>query len=149
MEAVIFIGVQGSGKTTFYRERFLHTHMRLSLDLLRTRHRQQVLLEACLATRQSFVLDNTSVLRSERAVYITAAKAARFKVIGYYFEAELETALGQNSQRTGKQLIPAKGVIATFRRLEPPTLDEGFDRLYTVRPRSQREWLVTPVAGSD
>ncbi|HWE94100.1 MAG TPA: hypothetical protein VG269_09070 [Tepidisphaeraceae bacterium] len=39
MEAVIFCGVQGSGKSTFFRERFFDTHLRLNLDMLRTRHR--------------------------------------------------------------------------------------------------------------
>ncbi len=38
MEAVVFCGIQGSGKTSFYRERLLATHVRISLDLLRTRH---------------------------------------------------------------------------------------------------------------
>jgi predicted kinase len=143
MEAIIFIGVQGSGKTTFYREHFLHTHVRLSLDLLRTRHRQGILLDACLATQQRFVIDNTSVLRSERAVYIAVAQAARFEVAGYYFESELEDLLKRNGQRTGKQLIPAKGVVATFRRLEPPKFEEGFDRLYTVRIGPANEWMIT------
>jgi predicted kinase len=29
MEAVLFIGIQASGKTTFYRERFFDTHVRI------------------------------------------------------------------------------------------------------------------------
>ena len=33
-------GVQGSGKTTLYRDRFLATHVRVSMDLLRTRARE-------------------------------------------------------------------------------------------------------------
>jgi len=37
MEVVVLCGVQGSGKTTLYRERFLDTHVRVSMDLLRTR----------------------------------------------------------------------------------------------------------------
>jgi predicted kinase len=145
MEAVILIGIQGSGKTTFYCNRFLHTHVRLSLDLFRTRHRQCVLMNACLETRQRFVIDNTNVLRSERASYIAAAKAAEFAVTGYYFDAELEAALKRNSQRTGKQLIPAKGVAGTYRRLEVPMLDEGFDRLYTVGISPANEWIVNLV----
>ena len=36
MEAVVLCGLQGSGKTTLYRDRFLETHVRLSMDLLRT-----------------------------------------------------------------------------------------------------------------
>ena len=39
MQAVIFIGIQGSGKTTFYRDRFFNTHFRINLDMLKTRHR--------------------------------------------------------------------------------------------------------------
>lgn len=39
MEAVIFVGVQASGKTMFYYERFFDTHIRLSLDMLKTRAR--------------------------------------------------------------------------------------------------------------
>ena len=41
VEAVIFVGLQGSGKSTFYRERFFDTHVRLSLDMLKTRHRER------------------------------------------------------------------------------------------------------------
>jgi predicted kinase len=34
METVILIGIQGSGKSTFYRERFFDTLVRINLDLL-------------------------------------------------------------------------------------------------------------------
>ena len=81
-------------------------------------------------------------------MYIAASKAARFQVVGYYFEAELEAALKRNGQRTGKQLIPTKGIMATFRRLEPPELEEGFDRLYRVRIGSANEWIVKPEESS-
>ena len=40
MEAVIFVGLQASGKSTFYRERFSRTHVRINLDMLKTRHRE-------------------------------------------------------------------------------------------------------------
>ena len=76
MEAVILIGIQGSGKTTFFRERFFDTHVRLSLDLLKTRHRLATLLRECVAAQQPFVVDNTNALKTERREYIEAAKAA-------------------------------------------------------------------------
>ena len=41
MEAVLLIGIQGSGKTTFYRERFADTHAHISLDVLKTRGRER------------------------------------------------------------------------------------------------------------
>ena len=62
MEAVILIGIQGSGKSSFYKERFFNTHVRINLDMLKTKHRQQVLFEACLASKQPFVADNTNVV---------------------------------------------------------------------------------------
>ena len=48
MEAIVFVGIQASGKSTFYRERFFATHVRISLDLLRTRHREGRFLQTCL-----------------------------------------------------------------------------------------------------
>lgn len=34
MEAVVFVGIQGSGKSSFYQERFCRTHVRLDLVTL-------------------------------------------------------------------------------------------------------------------
>ncbi len=52
MEAVIFVGVQGSGKSSFFKERFFHSHVRISLDLLKTRNREWQLLQFCLQTEE-------------------------------------------------------------------------------------------------
>jgi len=142
MEAIVFIGIQGPGKSTYYREHFFHSHVRISLDLLRTRHRERLFLETCLKTQQRFVIDNTNPKRQERAMYISAAKAARYGVVGYYFEVDLETALARNNSRPASQVIPAKGVAATLRKLERPTLDEGFRHLYTLRPDESGHWVV-------
>jgi predicted kinase len=90
MEAVVFVGIPGSGKTSFFKERFFSTHVRISLDLLKTRHREQRLLEACLGAEQRFVIDNTNPTREERRKYIKSAAAAGYSVIGYYFQSKVE-----------------------------------------------------------
>ncbi len=90
MEAVIFAGLQGAGKSTFYQERFFATHLCISLDMLKTRHRERRFLQTCLETRQPFVVDNTNPTRAERQVYIEAARQAGFRVIGYYFQSKIE-----------------------------------------------------------
>ena len=144
MEAVILIGVQGSGKSTFYQRRFFHTHLRISLDLLRTRHRQGKFIELCLATQQQFVIDNTNSKIAERVLYITAARAANFRVIGYYFRTELADALRRNAQRSGKERVPVPGVIGTFKHLQEPTLEEGFDELHTVTIDQENRFVVSP-----
>jgi predicted kinase len=41
MELVLFVGLQASGKSTFFVERFLRSHVHLSLDVLKTRHREK------------------------------------------------------------------------------------------------------------
>jgi predicted kinase len=133
MEAVIFIGIPGSGKSTFFRERFFDTHMRINLDMLKTRHREKILIEACLAAKQSFVIDNTNISTAERARYIPLARQAGFRVVGYFFQSHLGASLQRNQQRSGKASIPPKGLIARYRKLELPNFTEGFDALYTVQ----------------
>jgi tRNA(His) guanylyltransferase len=45
MEAIILVGLQGSGKSSCYKDRFFCTHVRISLDLLKTRFREKRMLE--------------------------------------------------------------------------------------------------------
>jgi predicted kinase len=142
MEAVIFVGIQGSGKSTFYRDFFFNTHIRINLDMLKSRHREQILLQACIRAQQRFVIDNTNVLRQERARYIVPAKAAGFRIIGYYFQSTVQEAIRRNSQRVGKAIIPIKGIWGTYKRLQAPGLEEGFDMLYNVSINSTNEFVV-------
>lgn len=132
MEAVIFVGVQGSGKSSFYRERFFDTHVRINLDMLRTRIREQLLLAACLQAKQPFVIDNTNPLPEDRARYIVPARAAGFRIVAYYFETTLQDAIRRNNMRPGKQKIPIPAIAATLRKIQPPTLAEGFIAIHTV-----------------
>jgi predicted kinase len=133
MEAVIFCGIPGTGKSTFYRERFFETHIRINLDMLRTRNRERIMLRACLAARQPFVVDNTNGTVSQRAVYLQAAKAAGFHVSGYYFESSVADALRRNQARAARQRVPKVGILSAYKRLQVPSRQEGFDALYSVR----------------
>jgi predicted kinase len=69
VESVILIGIQGSGKSTFFEEKFADTHVRINLDMLRTKNREKVLLEACLDAKIKFVIDKVNASREERASY--------------------------------------------------------------------------------
>lgn len=131
MEAVVFIGLQASGKSSFYKERYFSTHVRISLDLLRTRNRERQFLAACLVTRQAFVIDNTNPSRQDRAKYIEAAIEARYSVIGYYFRSKVDECLARNQERS--EIVPMAGILSTARKLELPRLDEGFEKLRYVR----------------
>ncbi|PSL23111.1 AAA family ATPase [Chitinophaga ginsengisoli] len=132
MEAIIFCGLQATGKTGFYKEHFLQTHVRISLDLLKSRYREDLFLGACIKGTQPFVVDNTNPGAADREKYIQLAKQHKFKVIGYYFQSILKDALERNSQRTGKAQVPKVGVLNTYKHLEIPQFSEGFDELHYV-----------------
>jgi predicted kinase len=132
MQLVVFCGIQATGKSTFYQQRFFHSHVRISLDLLRTRNRERRLLQLCLETRMPCVIDNTNPTRAERAAYIVPARAAGFEVAGYFFQSALADALIRNQLRPEARQVPERGVRATRNRLQMPARAEGFDQLYFV-----------------
>jgi predicted kinase len=135
MEAIIFVGLPGSGKSSFYKERFFNSHVHISLDLLKTRHRETRILDACLETDQRFVIDNTNPTRAERSRFIEPVKAARvrYTISGYYFEAKAEDCLRRNAGRPEGQRVPDVAILSAAKKLELPSLDEAFDQLYYVR----------------
>lgn len=133
MEAVVLIGLQGAGKSSFYKERFFSSHVRISLDLLKTRHREKRFLELCLATGQRFVVDNTNPTRGDRARYVAPAKQHQFAVVGYYFQSMVEDCLRRNATRSDAEKVPDAAILTAAKKLEAPSLAEGFDRLFYVR----------------
>jgi predicted kinase len=145
MEAVILCGVQGSGKTSLYRDRFLATHVRVSMDLLRTRHREAAFLQLCLDTRQPFVVDNTNATATERRRYVEPARAAGFKAIAYLVEVDEAQAFARNAERTGRARVPARGLVGTARRLVRPTAEEGFDELWHATAAPGGGWRIEPL----
>ena len=127
------MGLQASGKSTFYREKFIDSHIRLNLDMLKTRHREQILFNACLAAKQSVVIDNSNPSLADRQRYIKPAKEKNFQIIGYYFESKIEDCKIRNSQRQGKKVIPIVGILATAKKLVIPSYQEGFEKLFYVK----------------
>lgn len=126
------MGVQASGKSSFCRQTFFDSHVRINLDMLRTRHRERLLITACSEGRQSYVVDNTNPASADRVNYIKTAKAAGFRVVGYYFRSTIDDCKTRNSQRPPGKVIPLRGLLGTYRRLELPSYDEGFDQLFYV-----------------
>ena len=66
IEAIIFIGIQATGKSTFFQQKFFDTRVRINLDMLKTRNRERILLAACLDAKQPFVVDTTNLTVSLR-----------------------------------------------------------------------------------
>ena len=104
-EAVIFIGLQASGKSTFYNEYFKN-YIHINLDTLHTRNKEKILLDDCIKKELSFVIDNTNPTAEDRERYIEFAKDNGYKLIGYYFQSSVSECLERNNLREGKAKVP-------------------------------------------
>ena len=131
-QAIIFIGIQASGKTTFY-ERMLSdgTYTHISLDILHTRNRENEMLMECFENGKSFVIDNTNPEISVREKYILKAKEYGYQIIGIFFQSIVKDCVRRNEQRGLK--VPSKAIACTSNNLQLPSTEEGFDELYFVR----------------
>jgi predicted kinase len=135
-EAVIFVGLQGAGKTTYYAGHFARTHEHVSRDVQLTPEREAALIHRCLRSGQSFVVDDTNATRNVRAPLIQEAKAAGFQVMCYFFDVPVRTAIGRNNHRKDKRAIPVPAILRMAKHLEPPSLDEGFDEIRSIAEQS-------------
>lgn len=129
----IMIGIQGSGKSTFYHQFLANDFVRINLDTLKTRHQEKLLIEECIKKGKSFAIDNTNPTKDDRQRYIPSAKAAGYKIIGYFMESKLKECIERNNLRQGKEKIPTIAIASTSNKLQMPSYDEGFDELYFVK----------------
>jgi predicted kinase len=151
MELIIFIGLQGSGKSMFYRTFFAATHDYVSKDLLRNNtnpnRRQLQLIESALQAQHSVVVDNTNPSVAVREPLIELGRQYGATIVGYYFEPVLQQSLERNRQRSGKAKVPDVAIYVTAKKLEPPTYAEGFDTLYLVRTGANGHFEISEWIG--
>jgi predicted kinase len=153
MELSILIGLQGAGKTTFYRTRFAATHEHVSKD--RFRHnkkpsrRQAQLIDDALRAGHSVVVDNTNPTVADRAPLLALGRAHGARISGYYFEPSVSGSLARNREREGRARVPDVAIYATSTKLTPPSYAEGFDTLYAVRIANHGAFEVHEWIGSD
>ena len=88
----------------------------------------------------------SAVLARERSKYIALARTSGYTICGYYFQSRLQDSLQRNQQRSGRAVIPEKGVLAKYHAIQRPRYSEGFDQLYYVSIDLHsgfivREWL--------
>jgi predicted kinase len=136
LELIIFIGLPGSGKTTYYRAHFAATHAHVSKDLMpnarRRDDRQERDIAAALAAGQSVVVDNTNPSRDVRAPLIALGRRHGARIVAVYFETDVRTAIMRNRQREGRARVPDVAIFTTKKKLMPPTLEEGFDEVRVI-----------------
>ena len=130
--AVIMIGLQASGKSTYYQQHYAQTHVHINLDSLHTRNKERKLLLECIEKGLPFAVDNTNPTALDRARYILPANQAGYRVVGLFFRSRVTECIARNEGRSGKAKVPTAAIAATSNRLELPSMSEGFDDLYFI-----------------
>ena len=145
MMMILLIGIPASCKSSFYLARLSISHVHVNLDTLKTRQREQSLINDCIDAKQSYAIDNTNCSVKVRENYIKQAKESGYCVHGYFFNANIHDALKRNRHREGNAKTPDVAIYAIAKKLEFPSLDEGFDLLFTVRIDGCGGFVVTKV----
>jgi predicted kinase len=153
MECAILVGLPGSGKTTFYRDRLAATHDHVSKDAMKNNRRpgrrQEHVIAASLAAGRSVAVDNTNPSVAVRAPLIALARAHGAEVVGYFFPTDAQDALRRNRLREGRERVPDVAIFTTRKRLQPPAFEEGFDRLFVVTlDEAERAFTLTQLSAS-
>jgi predicted kinase len=149
LECIVLVGLPAAGKTRFYNTYFAATHRHVSKDLFpraaRPEARQRQMLADALARGESVVVDNTNPTAAGRAVIIATARLHGARVIGYFFDVSTRESIARNAERTGRLKVPNVAIFTTAKRLDKPTVAEGFDQLFYVRLTPDRTFTVSEI----
>jgi D,D-heptose 1,7-bisphosphate phosphatase len=150
MELIIFVGYQGSGKSSFYKEHFEATHKVVSKDKMGSNKNAQQAkqITELLTAGHSVVLDNTNVSKAERAPVIAIGKKLGARIIGYWFDIPFDICLARNMEREGKAKVPPVAMYVARKRWANPTMDEGFDEIKKVEYIGDFSKLPAPAPRS-
>jgi predicted kinase len=118
--------------------------MRINLDMLKSRHKEDIFLAASFQAKQKFVVDNTNPTQQDRRKYIELSKTFGYKTTGYFMNVDLESSLLRNEARKGKARVPIVAIRGTLKKLEAPGYHEGFDELYHVLIENG-EFIITKI----
>jgi predicted kinase len=156
-EAIILIGIPGSGKTTLARQLLRSpAYHYVSPDRIRQdlygameeqgrwiqiwNHVEAQFLQA--AGRQSIIYDATNYrARYRRQVIELCRRHQCHPITGLWLNLPLWLCLNRNQQRD--RHVPEEVIIEMHRCLvlNPPSLSEGFDRLMVKEDSQEQSWL--------
>ncbi|MFE9442058.1 AAA family ATPase [Streptomyces sp. NPDC006602] len=150
-DVAVLVGLQASGKSTFYEHHLLGLrYARVSKDLFprgarRKQDRQMRLVEEALGAGRSVAIDNTNPSPEEWRPLVAAGHAHGATVTAYWFPPDPPGSLRRNAVRQGRDRVPDIGIHATAKRLRRPSRADGFDAVLEVRFDDRGGFLIRPV----
>ncbi len=136
LELIIFVGLQASGKSTYYHTHLAATHVHVSKDLMpnasRRDDRQMRLIGEALAAGRSVAVDNTNPTPAVRAPLMALGRRYGARVVACFFETTVKDAVTRNRAREGKARVPDVAIFVTAKKLVPPSFAEGFDEVRVI-----------------
>lgn len=137
-DIAVLVGLQASGKSTFYARCLSDRYELVSKDLFprgaKNRQRRQLrLVEEHLTAGRPVAVDNTNPSPQEWGPLVELARAFGTSVTAYWFPPDAAGSLRRNAARRGRDRVPDVGVLATLQRLRRPSPSDGFDGVREVR----------------
>ncbi|MEU3862781.1 AAA family ATPase [Streptomyces sp. NPDC028722] len=137
-DVAVLVGLQASGKSTFYARCLSDRYELVSKDLFprkarNKQGRQMRLLAAHLAAGRAVAVDNTNPSPQEWAPLVELAHAHGATATAYWFPPDVTGALRRNAAREDRDRVPDVGVLATLKKLRRPSPADGFDAVHQVR----------------
>ncbi|MFG2359318.1 AAA family ATPase [Streptomyces sp. NPDC048521] len=138
VDVAVLVGLQASGKSTFYARCLSGRYAWVSKDLFprgsRNKQRRQMrLVEEHLAAGRPVAVDNTNPSPQEWDPLVELAHRHGATVTAYWFPPDVAGSLRRNAARQGRERVPDVGVLATLKRLRKPSPSDGFDEVREVR----------------
>ena len=141
---ILAIGLPGSGKTTYFAKLGLHP---ISSDAIRLQladdETDQTIHDRVFATARFLLkqrielqrpvtyIDATNLTRRDRRPFIRLAQKHGCRVEAVFFDVPLAVCKARNAARG--RVVPADALDIMAAKLQPPSPDEGFSRIETVR----------------
>lgn len=151
MKIVITVGLPGSGKSNYLKRRGLNA---ISSDEIRrviaddpedqTVHPRvfatiRYLIRQRLAVgRPVTYVDATNLTRWERKPYIRIARRYGCEIEALFFDTPVEVCIVRNNLR--ERVVPSQAIWEMSRKLQPPMIEEGLDRV--IRPRMNADSAI-------
>jgi len=134
---IIMIGPQASGKSTLSKTLF-EEYTYLNNDEIKSMPKLKRLYEASLKKKENVVVDNTNPTIEVRSYFINLAEEYGYKIYAYFFDFTKPLTMHMNQYRVQsthgeRRAIPDVAIHTYYKKLEEPSLDEGYTSLIRLK----------------